>query len=334
MTQPHTSEETYELLISYRFVRRYVGGKSVADICWSGVGSGTPILAGSADSLTVLTRQPHDPGQATLAPNARVEEADLPKLPSRDGSFDLAIAFGVIEKLEDPDEMIREAKRVLKDYGLLVLSTRDKQAHSIDRNHRVPENRSEMYVPELRELLERHFERVKMLRLGSVAGGMVLSGEDLSATRIEAADFPSPLSSGSAIPTTLSVLAVCSDAEIPHDEDWRPYLFLDRERSVFEECEELREDVELLREEVRRVQETEVQAFEEALQLHGSENLSLRTQLKSCRERLEQLRERNERLEQRATNAEKLREHLNDIEGSRTWRLLNIYRRLMSWRKP
>ena len=41
----------------------------------------------------------------------------------------------------------------------------------------------------------------------------------------------------------------------------RPYLLLDRDRRIFDECEDRAEDVELLREEVERMQETEVQAF-------------------------------------------------------------------------
>lgn len=328
MTQPHSTEEAYESLTGYRFARRYVEGKSVVDICRGEAGYGARALAGSAESVTSFCSHA-GPEKVAGAPGASQREAELPKLPCPDRSFDAAMALGVIEKLEEPEALVTEVKRVLKDDGVLLVSTPDKQAHSIDRNHRDPENKSALYVPEFRELLERHFGHVEIFRLGSVAGGLVLPEEDLSTAGIETAPLSSP-SFDAGPPTTLGVLAVCSDWKIPQKEDRRPYLLLDRERSVFEECEERREDVELLREEVLRVQETEVQAFEEALQLHGSENLSLRGEIRRHRAQLRHLRERNERLEQRAAHADKLRDRLNEIEGSHAWRLLNLYRNLRS----
>lgn len=328
MIQPNNSEEAYVRLAGYRFARRYVEGKSVADICRDEAGCGARALAGSAASVTALDGK-----------------AELPSLPCPDGSLGAAVALGVIGTLDEPEALVAEAKRVLKEDGLFIVSTPDKQSHSLDRNYHDPANGDGMFVPELRELLEQQFRHVEVFRLGSVAGGVVLPAEeDLSAAEIEAASISS-LSFDAGPLLTLSILAVCSDSEIPQREDQRPYLLLDRERSVFEECEERREDVELLREEVRRVQETEVQAFEEALQLHGSENLSLRDEIRRYKAQLQHLRERNEKLQQGtayAENAEKLRTRLSEtqernerlrnrlaeIENSYAWRLLKLYRRL------
>lgn len=329
MIQPRSHEEAYERLTGYRFARRYVEGKSVANICRDEAGYGARALAGSAASVTALDGK-----------------AELPGLPCPDGSLGAAVALGVIGTLDELEALVAEAKRVLKEDGLFIVSTPDKQSHSLDRNYHDPANGDGMFVPELRELLEQQFRHVEVFRLGSVAGGMVLPAEedDLSVAGIEAASIYS-LSFDAGPPLTLSILAVCSDSQIPQREDKRPYLLLDRERSVFEECEERREDVELLREEVRRVQETEVQAFEEALQRHGSENLSLRDEIRRYKAQLQHLRGRNEKLQQgtaHAENAEKLRTRLSEtqernerlrnrlaeIENSYAWRLLKLYRRL------
>ncbi len=54
------------------------------------------------------------------------------------------------------------------------------------------------------------------------------------------------------------------------EEEEQPYLLLDRDRRVFDECEERAEDVELLRDEVRQMQETEVQVFVDTLKMQQS----------------------------------------------------------------
>jgi hypothetical protein len=77
---------------------------------------------------------------------------------------------------------------------------------------------------------------------------------------------------GAVPPTTLSVVAVCGDAEALEGHEEQPYLLLDRDRSVFDENEERAEDVELMRDEIRQMQDTEVQAFLEAVKVQ--QNLS------------------------------------------------------------
>src|SRR5918997_1736385 len=154
-----STEAAYEQLSAYGFARRYAQGKTVADLGHEGAGYGSRLLAQSAESVTAL--------------------ADLPKLASPDGSFDVVVAFGVIEELEHPEELVREAKRVLREGGVLLISVADKQTALAGR-------RRGMYVPEFRGLLERHFGHVRLYRQGAVAGGFVfpVSGE-LSGVPVE-----------------------------------------------------------------------------------------------------------------------------------------------------
>jgi hypothetical protein len=74
---------------------------------------------------------------------------------------------------------------------------------------------------------------------------------------------------GAEPPRTRCIIAVCTDAEEPQQEE-EAYLLLDRDRRVFDECEERAEDVELMQSEIRQMQETEVQAFLDALRVQQS----------------------------------------------------------------
>jgi SAM-dependent methyltransferase len=58
-----------------------------------------------------------------LATKAKMGVGTATHLPFEANSFDITAAFDVVEHLEDPELLFREARRVLKQDGLLVLST-------------------------------------------------------------------------------------------------------------------------------------------------------------------------------------------------------------------
>lgn len=333
-------EDLYNELTGYGFVRRYVEGKSVVDIRWEGAGHGA--LAEAAESVACLTNSPQEPAPTAYpARNVSYQAARLPELPYPESEFDAAVAFGVIERLESPEDLVKETKRVLKQDGLLVVSTPDKQAHSNERNHRNPAHRREMYVPEFRELLERHFRHVRLYRQGTVAGGLIFrSSDEVSGASVESTRVSPPsLSPGAEPPATHFVVAVCSDAELPGENVEQPYLLLDRDRRLLEEYGDRSEDVELLRDEIRRMQDAEVQDFREALHFRKSEIAYLRarvdryeTETKNLNFQIQRLEATNERLEAmnerlEATN-EALKQRLRRIESSAIWKLSAPYRRL------
>ncbi len=266
------SEAAYDRLTSYGFARRYVGEKTVADIGWEEIGYGSRLLAEAAQSVAGLANSSEAVERASAtysAPNVSYQRVDLPKLPHPEGHFDVVVALGVVENLEHPEDLVRELKRVLQRDGVLVISVPDKQANVNEREG--IDGRREMYVLQFRELLERHFGHVHIYRQGAVAGGFVFPvSEEVTSTPIESSRFSlSDPELGTEPPTTRSVIAVCSDAEALGQKE-QPYLLLDRDRHVFDECEERAEDVELMRSEIRQMQETEVQAFVDALRLHRS----------------------------------------------------------------
>lgn len=315
---PENAENVYNRMTAYRLAQRYIKGGSVADICWEGTEPGVRILAEAAETVTVLNRSRCglDESLGVHSPkNVSYQRTELPDLPYPDGYFDVAVALEVIEHLERPEDLILEVKRVLDHDGIFILSTPDKQTHSNDRNHKDPAH-EEMYAPQFAELLESHFEHVRIYRQGAVAGGVFFSpGDRLSNIPVETFGLPAPDSYPGAEPlTTHLVLAVCSDAEIPARNEG-PLVLLDDERRVFDECDDYRESVELLRGEIKRMEETEVQAFQDAVKLERREVAHLKSRNQS-------LHAENERLMTR----------LAEIENALTWRIFEPYRRLRAGR--
>jgi SAM-dependent methyltransferase len=321
---PAASEATYDRLTCYRFAQRYVEGKDVADIVWREVSYGSHLLAETARSVTALTNSSEvpDPASASYsAPNTTYRRVDLPDLPFPEDHFDVVVVFGVVENLDDPGDLVREAKRVSKPDCVLVISAPDKQVPA--RQHA---GGGEVYVSEFQNLLEHHFKHVRLFRLGPVAGGFVFpASEEITSTAVESARLvlTNPLISPEP-PETCSVIAVCSDVE-GSEEEVRPYLLLDRDRRIFDECEDRAEDVQLLREEIERMQETEVQAFQDTLKLNSTEMAYLRAQVRYVSAQVKRARMREEAQER---TIQAMRTRIHEMENSTTWRVFNPYRRL------
>jgi SAM-dependent methyltransferase len=308
------SETAYDELAAYAFARRYVAGKVVADIGWEVVGLGSQLLAETAESVAGLTSSAEAADLARTAhpaPNAEYGKVDLPELPYPEGQFDVVVAFGVLENLERPEDLVREAKRVLKPDGALLISAPDKLLFVDGRNPDGNGYRRGMYAAEFRELLESFFGRVLMCRQGAVGGSFVfpISGE-LDEASVESASLSSTNPRlGTEPPPARSLVAVCGDAETL--ELGEPYLLLDRDRRVFDECEDRAEDVELLRGEVLQLQHTEVQAFLDALKVRGKEIGYLRARIRRAE-----------------AHARHMREVAQAMENSTIWRLFEPYRQL------
>jgi SAM-dependent methyltransferase len=309
-----TSEAAYDRLVGYGFARRYVAGKVVADIGWEEVGFGSRLLAETAESVAGLSNSTEavDLARTTYpAPNAEYEKIDLPNLPYPESHFDVLVAFGALENLERPEDLIGEARRVLKQDGVLIISAYDKLALVEGYDPAVGTRRRGMYVAEFQELLEAHFGHVHVYRQGAVAGGFVFPAfGDVDGASVESTtlSLTSPYLSKEP-PATRSIMAVCSNAEAVRQEE--PYLLLDRERRVFDECEDRADDVELLRGEIRQMQETEAQAFVDALRLRGTEIALLRARVRSAE-----------------GEAHRLKIHIYNMQRSTTWRVFEPYRRL------
>lgn len=124
-----------EHMARYTFAARLARGKRVLD-AGCGAGYGSAELARTAESVVGVDRAPEaiEFARAHYAvDNLTFEEASCEALPHAAGSFELVVAFEVIEHLENWRGFLQEARRVLAPNGQLVVSTPNKLYYTESR---------------------------------------------------------------------------------------------------------------------------------------------------------------------------------------------------------
>jgi SAM-dependent methyltransferase len=164
-----------EHMARYAFAARLARGKRVLDV-GCGTGYGAAELADvaawvvGADFAAEAIDFAH---QNYRRRNVFFERASCSALPHGEGSFDLVVAFEVIEHLADWRKLLREARRVLAPGGLFVVSTPNRLYYSESRGQEGPnpfhvhefefrEFRAELgtIFPEVVLYLENHVEGI------------------------------------------------------------------------------------------------------------------------------------------------------------------------------
>lgn len=235
------AEITYDHIARYRFAEQYTEGKKTIDL-GCGTGYGTRSLSKLARDILGVDISEEAVAYAAShygAPNLGYETGDVTNLPYPDESFEAAVSFEVIEHLAHPETLVKEASRLLKEDGIFVVSTPDKQTYSNDRNHANPHHLKEMYSLEFREILEQRFRHVQIYRQGAFAGNIITPDpselpEDGHLT-LESTQFSVPDPTfGRGTPTTLYMVAVCTNGPDPAPLR-EPLLILDRDRQIYAE---------------------------------------------------------------------------------------------------
>jgi 2-polyprenyl-3-methyl-5-hydroxy-6-metoxy-1,4-benzoquinol methylase len=236
-----TTEISYDHIARYRFAEQYIKGKKTIDL-GSGVGYGTYSLSKFAEDVLGVDISEEAVAYAACcyeAPNLSYQVGDVTNTPYPNESFEAAISFEVIEHLERPEALVEEALRLLKEDGIFVVSTPDKQTYSNDRNYVNPHHLKEMYPLEFRKILKQYFRHVQIYRQGALAGSIITPdlselSEDgqltLESTRFS---LPDP-KFGREVPVTLYMIAVCANGSAPEPLQ-HPHLMLDYDRQIYDE---------------------------------------------------------------------------------------------------
>jgi len=117
-----TKENASMLMTRYAFARRYCEGKDVLEMsCAAGMGLG--YLAVKARSVVGADYDPKFVQQAKEHYGGRIAvyEADAQNMPFDDESFDTVVMMEAIYFLADPIAFLKEARRVLRPRGALVI---------------------------------------------------------------------------------------------------------------------------------------------------------------------------------------------------------------------
>ncbi len=163
-----------EHLARYTFAARLARGKRVLD-AGCGAGYGTAELARAAENAVGIDTAAEAVEFARAnyhLPNLRFEQASCTALPYADRSFDLVVAFEVIEHLENWREFLGEVRRVLAESGQFIVSTPNKLYYTESRG---PEGANPFHVhefdfEEFRSELKAVFPHVAMFLENHVEG--------------------------------------------------------------------------------------------------------------------------------------------------------------------
>jgi len=172
----------------YLFASGYASGKTVLDVaCGSGYGSG--LLAETAAQVigTDIAREAVDYARRHYdSRQTAFLRADCLSLPFREASFDLVVAFEIIEHIRDAPGFLIELRRVLAPNGLLLVSTPNRLYYTEDRGEVNPFHEKEYSYSEFSELLREAFPHWSILLENHVTGLLLADpnqAQDLQANR-------------------------------------------------------------------------------------------------------------------------------------------------------
>jgi ubiquinone/menaquinone biosynthesis C-methylase UbiE len=165
-----TREQLARLYHRYRFALNFVRGKDVLEVaCGSGIGLG--LLAKHADRIEggdIDKRNISIAADLYRHDGIKVREMDAHALPYEKNSFDVVLLFEAIYYLEHPEVFVKEAYRILRRQGVLIICTVNRDWGDF---HPSPYTYQYFSVPQLVELLGELFRNIQCYGAFSTKAG-------------------------------------------------------------------------------------------------------------------------------------------------------------------
>ena len=114
--------------------------------------------------------------------NLKYLQGSADKIPLEDHSVDVVVSFETIEHIGAGLQvrMMEEIKRVLKDDGILFISSPEKHYYSEERGYVNPYHVHELYASEFKALLEQYFSHIKFAGQRFLSGSFAVWDADMS----------------------------------------------------------------------------------------------------------------------------------------------------------
>src|SRR5438876_6906296 len=160
------AEIGYEHLHRYAFATQFVRNKRVLDLA-CGEGYGSNLLARTAKQVVGIDIDEEAVKHAKnkyIRPNLEFKIGSILEVPiDGDGLFDVVVCFEALEHVEEHHKLLSEAKRLLVDNGIFLVSTPNKTLYSDGPAFNNPFHVHELYFDEFKTLLADYFRQVKFL---------------------------------------------------------------------------------------------------------------------------------------------------------------------------
>lgn len=173
------TRDAIEHLHRYAIVSNYITGKVVLDIA-SGEGYGSNLMSEKASFVYGVDIDDNTIDKAKLKykkKNLEFKTGRANEIPIEDNSIDVVVSFETLEHHDRHDEMMFEIRRVLKQNGLLIISTPDKLYYSDVRKFKNEFHVKELYKKEFKNLIETNFSRIQLLTQTYSSGVSIIQNE-------------------------------------------------------------------------------------------------------------------------------------------------------------
>jgi ubiquinone/menaquinone biosynthesis C-methylase UbiE len=204
-----------EHLHRYALTFNHIDKKTVVDIA-SGEGYGSYLMSKYAESVVgidISDEAVYYAQNKYSAGNLKYVLGSAFKIPLDDNSVDVVVSFETIEHHDQHEEMMLEIKRILKNDGLLIISSPDRLNYSEIPEYANPFHVKELYFEEFRDLLVKHFTNNIFFRQKSVIGSLLVS-DSVSLKAVEYSGNYEKILSGNLVEKPMYHIAYCSNDEI------------------------------------------------------------------------------------------------------------------------
>ncbi len=222
-----TGEIAWEHLHRYACALEICAGKEVLDIA-SGEGYGSYMISQVAKRVVGVDISSEAIQSAKLryqSSNLSFVEGGCENIPLPDASVDVIVSFETIEHINDHKIFLKEALRVLRPEGTLLISSPEREIYNEQRNQIKNDfHKSEMSLDEFSNFLKEHFKNVSFARQGTLLASAIVPLPDSRAEPLSVfRDADGSLINDGMTTRAPYVIALCSNREI--GEVIRPSIF-------------------------------------------------------------------------------------------------------------